>query len=156
MLMLILRDCEGYENSQDPICDRSRTGFVVTFSNCHLLWVSKIQTDISLSTLNPEYMLLSNYVRLLLPLKILTKEVIEKLGINSEKLKFVSISTIYEENKAAIVVATSPRMTPISKHITVKYHWYKQHDGKEFVIWRIESENHKADISPKVYKVKYL
>ena len=27
----------GYEDPQDPICDRSRTGFVVTFANCPLL-----------------------------------------------------------------------------------------------------------------------
>ena len=32
----------GHENPQDPICARSRTGFVVTFSNCTLFWVSKI------------------------------------------------------------------------------------------------------------------
>ena len=32
----------GHEDPQDPICARSRTGFVVTFSNCTLLWVSKL------------------------------------------------------------------------------------------------------------------
>ena len=32
----------GHEDTQDPICARSRTGFVVTFSNFPLLWVSKI------------------------------------------------------------------------------------------------------------------
>ena len=25
----------GHENHEDPICDRSRTGFVVTFANFH-------------------------------------------------------------------------------------------------------------------------
>ena len=40
------------ENPQDPICARSRTGFVVTFSNCPLLWVSTLQTDIAISTLH--------------------------------------------------------------------------------------------------------
>ena len=34
----------GHEDHQDHICARSRTGFVVTFANCHLLWVSKLQT----------------------------------------------------------------------------------------------------------------
>ena len=29
----------GHEDPQDPICARSRTGFVVTFANCPLLWV---------------------------------------------------------------------------------------------------------------------
>ena len=32
----------GHEDPQDPICARIRTGFVVTFSNCHLLCMSKI------------------------------------------------------------------------------------------------------------------
>ena len=34
----------GHENHQDPICDRSRTEFVLNFSKCHLFWVSKLQT----------------------------------------------------------------------------------------------------------------
>ena len=36
----------GHEYPQDPICARSITGFVVTFANCPLLWVSKLQTEI--------------------------------------------------------------------------------------------------------------
>ena len=71
------------------------------------------------------------------------------MGIDNEKLKFVSSSTIYEDNNGATVVATSPRMTPSSKHIAVKYRWLRQHVGKKFVIWKIESENQKADIFTK-------
>ena len=66
-------------------------------------------------------MALSHYVIALLPLKILSKKVIDNLGIDSENLKFVSSSTIYEDNNGAIVVATSPMMTPTSKHIAIKY-----------------------------------
>ena len=36
----------GHEDPQDPICTRSRTGFVVIFTNCYLLWMSKLQTEI--------------------------------------------------------------------------------------------------------------
>ena len=114
---------------------------MVTFANCPLLWVSKLQTEIALSTLHSEYPELSHSVRALLPLKGLIKEVIDKLGIDSENLKFVSISTIYADNNGAIIVATSPRMTPTSKHNSVKYHWFRQHVGKEILIWKIESEN---------------
>ena len=78
-------------------------------------------------------------------MKSLIKEVIVNSGIDSERLQFVSSSTIYEENNGAIVVATSPRMTPTSKHISVKYHWFRQHVGKEFVIRKIESEGQIAD-----------
>ena len=94
-------------------------------------------------------MALSHSVRALLPLKSLIKEVIENLGIDRENLKFVSISTIYEYNNGSIVVAASPRMNPTSKHIAFKYHWFRQHVGKEFVIHNIESENKKADIFTK-------
>ena len=69
----------GHEDPQGPIFAKSRTGFVVTFDNCPILWVSKLQTEIALSTLNSKYVALSHSVRALLPMKILIKEVIENL-----------------------------------------------------------------------------
>ena len=70
-------------------------------------------------------------VRALLPLKSLIKEVIDNLVIDSEKRKFVPISAVYEDNDGAIVVTRSPRMTPTSKHIAVKYHWFRQNIGNK-------------------------
>ena len=52
----------GYEYPQDSIFTRSRTVFVVTFANCPLLWVSKLQTYIALSELHSEYVALSHSV----------------------------------------------------------------------------------------------
>ena len=69
--------------------------------------------------------------------------------IDSDNLKFVSSSTICEDNNGAIVVAKIPRMNPTSKHISVKPHWFRQNVGKEFVIQKIESENQKSDIFTK-------
>ena len=83
----------GHENLQDPFGYRSGNWFVVTFTNFPLLWVSKLQTEIALSILHSQYVALTHYVRELLPLKPLIKEVIDNLGTDSEKLKFVSIST---------------------------------------------------------------
>ena len=75
-------------------------------------------------------MVFSYSVRALLPLKILIKEAIYNLRIDSEQLKFVSSSTIYEGNYGVVVVLTSPRMTPKSNKIDVKYHWFMKHVGK--------------------------
>ena len=47
------------------------------------------------------------------------KEVVEKLGIYSEMLKFVSGFTVYEDNNGSIVVVKFPGMTPMSTHIYV-------------------------------------
>ena len=115
----------GHEYPEVPICARSRTGFVVTFANCTQLWLSKLQTDIALSILHSEYVALYHYVRALLPLKSIIKEVIENLGIDSETMKSVSRHTVYEDNKGAIVVTKSPRTTTTSKHIDVKYHCFR-------------------------------
>ena len=57
--------------------------------------MSKIHTKINLSDLHSKHGALSHPVRELLPLESITKEAIDNLGIDSEKLKFVSISTIY-------------------------------------------------------------
>ena len=40
-------------------------------------------------------------------------------------------------------------MTPTSNNIDIKYHWFWQHIGNYFVIWKIESEYQKADICTK-------
>ena len=82
------------------------------------------------SNYDSEYVALSHSVRTLLPLKILIKKVIENLGIDSEKLKFVSNSTVYEENIGAKAVATIQRLNPTSKHISVMYHWFRHQVGK--------------------------
>ena len=58
-------------------------------------------------------------------------------------------STVYKENNRAIVVATSLGMTTTSNHIAVKYHWFRQRVGKEFMIHKIESENQKVHIFTK-------
>ena len=73
----------GHEDPQDPVCSVSRTGFVVTFENFPLLWVSKLQTDNALSEQHFEYVELSHSLGALTNLKSLIKEVINNLGIDS-------------------------------------------------------------------------
>ena len=82
-------------------------------------------------------------------MKSFIKKVINNSGIDSENIKFVSSSTVYEDKNGAIVVSTSPTMTHTSKSIAVKYHWFRQHVGNEFVIWKIKSEIKKIDIFTK-------
>ena len=76
-------------------------------------------------------MAFSNFIRELLSLQNIIKEVTDNFGNDSEKLKFVSISTVYEYNNVSTVVATSPSMTSTLKHIAIKYHCFRQHVEKE-------------------------
>ena len=88
----------GHENPQYPICAKSRNAFVVIFVKFHILWISKLHTYIAIYTLHSAYVVLSNFVRELFPLKSLIKEVGDNLGMNIENLDIVSRSTVYEDN----------------------------------------------------------
>ena len=41
----------GHERHDDPGCAKSRTGFIITFADCHVLYISKFQTETALSTM---------------------------------------------------------------------------------------------------------
>jgi len=51
------------EDPMDPVSAKSRTGFVIMLAICPLLWTSKLQTTIALSTQNAEYGALSQSLR---------------------------------------------------------------------------------------------
>ena len=72
-----------YKDPHDPVCSRSRSGYIVNFLYCPILWVSKLQTEISLYTLHPEYVALSQSLRDLLPFKDLSKETLKGLSLNT-------------------------------------------------------------------------
>jgi hypothetical protein len=63
----------NHEDSQDPHCVRSRTGYVILVSGCPILWKSKLQTEIALSTMEAEYVSLSQACKDLFPLLDLIK-----------------------------------------------------------------------------------
>eukprot|EP00957_Ditylum_brightwellii_P079283 6028912-Ditylum_brightwellii.AAC.1 len=83
------------ENPQNVTSVRSRTGYVLTFSGCPILWVSKFQTEVALLTLHVENVALSQSLTDLLPTKDLITEVVKEMWQKDKhkELKFVSKPT---------------------------------------------------------------
>ena len=54
-------------DSENPEAFLSRTGYVLMYANCPVLFCSKLQTEIALSTTEAEYIALSQATRELLP-----------------------------------------------------------------------------------------
>lgn len=140
------------EHEQDPVCVKSRTGFCLTLGGCPLLWVSKLQTEVALSTTEAEYIALSQSMRELLPMRRLLAEVCTNITI--PHLQQANLhSTVFEDNNGALSLANSPKMSPRTKHIAVKYHFFKSHinqDGpNKIVIEKIDTDLQKADIFTK-------
>jgi hypothetical protein len=49
-----------------------------------------------------------------------------------------------------LILASSPKMTPRSKHIAVKYHFFRSHVQKgDIKIYKIDTKEQKADIFTK-------
>ena len=138
-----------HEDEQDPVCVRSRTGYVITLGNCPLLWASKLQKEVALSTAEAEYIALSQSMRDLLPMRRQFKELVSTLELGTAH-KSTFKSTVFEDNNACISMASTPKMSPRTKHIGIKYHFFKSHiDYKDITVEKIDTKEQKADIFTK-------
>ena len=84
-----------------------------------------MQTTIALSTAEAEYLALSQALRDSIPILRLISE-INKRAPNVLKTNTTIKCKIYEDNQATISMATSPKVTQRSKHISTKVHHFKQ------------------------------
>ena len=51
-----------------------RAGYIISYSNCLIIWVRRLQTEISIGTTEAEYIVLSRNMRDILPFVRLMKE----------------------------------------------------------------------------------
>jgi hypothetical protein len=115
-----------------------------------ILWKSRLQPQIALSTMEAEYVALSTALQSLLPVKAVLQTITEALNIEVSELS--TMSTVWEDNHVAEVLATTtpPRLTPRSKHIVTRYHWFRdQLEPGKIEIKAISSKQEKADILTK-------
>jgi histone deacetylase 1/2 len=147
------------EDDQDPVCVRSRTGYVLMLAGCPLLWCSKLQSEVTLSTLEAEFVALSQAMREIIPMRELVQEVSLAL-CGDPHIECRTFSKVYEDNNGALTLATIPRMTPRTKHIACKYFFFREKVQKlEIKVIKIESEENIADIYTKgllIDKFAYL
>jgi hypothetical protein len=62
------------EDCDEPSNVYSRTGFIIMYAGCPLIWVSKLQTEVALLTTEAEYIALSQAIIALIPLLGLLQE----------------------------------------------------------------------------------
>jgi hypothetical protein len=118
---------------------------------------SKLQTKIALSMCEAEYIALSTAMRALLPMRELIQSLSGSLKIDRKELS--KVCAVWEDNNAALKLANAqfPNMTPRTKHIAIKYHWFKSHLKQgEIEVRRIDTKVQKADIFTKGIAKKEL
>lgn len=135
--------------AQDISTAKSRTGFVITFAGCPILWTSKLQTQIALSTTEAEYISLSESLRSAIPLMNVIAEI--KAHGHDIVSKAPSIHCkAFEDNSGALELARIPKLRPRTKHINLVYHHFKDHVRKGLIsIYPIDTNDQVADIFTK-------
>ena len=138
----------GVEEPSDATCVKSRTGYLIRLGGCPLVWKSKLQTLIAVSTMEAEYIALSMCMRELIPLKRILAEL---NGVfNFELEGALTKSTVFEDNASAVQLATVPKMTPRSKHIALHYHFFRKFIGDGIVeVKHVSTDLQIADIFTK-------
>lgn len=103
----------GSESSDDPICAKSCSGYVITLSGCPLLWVSMHQSTFAISTMEAGYQALSASYHDIIPFHHIIQEAAQALEISTDAIHAVHChSAIHEDNSACLSQATFPKMTP--------------------------------------------
>ena len=134
----------------DPTTAKSRTGYVINYAGCPLIWSSKLQTEIALSTVEAEYIALSQSLREVISLMQMAKEMksrkIPLLGNSRTTMK----CNAFEDNTGALELAKVPKMRPRTKHINIKYHHFRDHIQRGTIqVEHVSTEQQIADIFTK-------
>ena len=125
----------------------------------------QLQTQVALSTLEAEYIALSQSMRDLIPLREILKEIMMKVfdkglmhctpactthsktfeDVNAET-DVIPASNVYEDNNACLQMYRVPKLTPRTKHIAIPYHWFRtQVVDKQINIEPIDTTQQIAD-----------
>jgi hypothetical protein len=100
------------ETSPDPASVKSHSGYVITYAGCPILWSSKLQSEIVLSTTEAEYIPLSTSLCDLIPMKTIPYELSDTFQI--PPLAAQTRSTVFEDNKSCVDLVAAPTMCPRS------------------------------------------
>jgi hypothetical protein len=128
-------------DSENADCVLSRTGFVVCYANCPVIWCSKLQTEIALSTTEAEYIAMSHALRKTIPIQNLIKEINCIFDFPNPMTGFCIM--FHKDNLLAIAMAESLKFSLCTKHIVIKYYHFCSRVNTSF--------NKSGDI-----KIKYM
>ena len=122
---------------------RSCTGYVTMLAGGPISWNSRKQRSVALSTMEAEYMALSEVTKEVIYLRKLMKHIKQDKRIGGP-------TTIYCDNQSAINLSKNNVQHSRSKHIDIRYHFTReaQQNGKIIVTY-LETSRMKADMLTK-------
>jgi len=119
---------------------KSTTGYIFTLDGTAISWKSKLQGKVSPSTIEAEYIAISEAAKEMIWLKNLLKE----LGKRQDE------PSLFSGSQSAICLAKNPILHSKCKHIELKYHFIRNliNDG-DFILLKIPGVENPADMLTK-------
>ena len=133
----------------DASIAKSRSGYIVLYAGCPIIWSSKLQTQVALSTTEVEYVSLSQALREVVPVMNLIKE------LKDRKITTISsVSKVYckvfEDNSGVLELARSLKLRHRTKHINNTYHHFREYvRNRSIQLFPIGTKFQVADIFTK-------
>jgi hypothetical protein len=108
----------------DPKTRRSTTGMIFMMNGAAILWKTRLQKLVTLSTCEAELVALCETAKEALWLRRLLKDLsLDETGVPASAKDEGSALNIYEDNKAALAIAHSGIQKSRNKHMEVRYFW---------------------------------
>jgi hypothetical protein len=101
----------------DTSTAKSQSGWIVFYAGCPVIWASKLQTQVALSTAEAEYIAMSQSLRDILPLIFLVQKNCEK-GFQVICTKPYVYCKVFEDKSGALELARLLKLCPRTKPIT--------------------------------------
>ena len=129
----------------DPSTAKSRSGWIVFYAGCPIIFGSSLQSMVALSTTEAEYIALSRSLRDVIPIMELVAEMKAKKFQVVCTEPYVYCKT-FEDNSGALELARLPKLRPRTKHINTSYHHFREHVRKGLVkVFPISTQDQIAD-----------
>ena len=137
------------DQSHDPLGAFSRTGYVILYAGCPILWGSKMQPLVALSTTEAEYIALSSALREVIAIMNLLTE-LRANGFPALHDTPHVICRVFEDNKSCLEIATNHKSRPRTKHLAVRLHHFRSYVKAKLInIEHVSTKDQIADIFTK-------
>ena len=137
------------KSATDPSCAHSRTGYIILYAGCPIIWASKKQMLIALSTTEAEYIALSSALREVIAVRNLLQELKDRKFPVHEGTPVVTCK-VFEDNRSCIEIATNHKTRPWTKHLSVRLHHFRSHIiNKTITVEHVNTKAQLADIFTK-------
>ena len=115
--------------SYDPSTAKLRSGSVLIYVGCLIVWDSELQMAIDLSSIQAGCVSLSHSLRYLIPLMVLIKEM-KTFGFEIFLEERIVHCKAFDDNYGAIGISRLPKIRPRTKHTNVVFHHFPQYVHK--------------------------